>query len=40
MKKFLAFLLVSVMLLGCVSIASAATEFDPELVKGRRLKAN
>ena len=32
MKKFLAILLASMMLLGCVSIASADTEFDPDLV--------
>ena len=33
MKKLLAFLLASMMVLGCVSFAGAETEFDPELVK-------
>ena len=32
MKKFLAFLMAAMMLLGCVSLASADTEFNADLV--------
>ena len=32
MKKFLSVVMAVLMLLGCVSFASAETEFDPELV--------